>query len=355
MSKKNIAAIAVFLLIMTVCTVFLLSSQKEETRRIQALKMDGVEVFFPEMEVSALYHGANGLWVGGKDGIMLVDAQSGQSLGWLDSGIEMIYAAGICQTADGLVWAGHNGGVTAYTPEGGRLFSFAAPEIPSGRVNALMAWGEGLWLGAEHGAAYLEPDGKGGWRVGRILTAEDGLASGFVSALAATEDELWFGAYLTGQSGGLSILSPGAWSYISVDQGLPHRYVNAILPLDQDTVLVGTGHLDKGGLCTLRRGNGGVWQVEKTYGQAEGMPGAKIRQLFLDSSQRIWITREADGILICPSAGALRDLPVQGMYLTEQHGLSDNEIKCLVEAEECFWLGGRRGLTKIARGTLESA
>ena len=37
----------------------------------------------------------------------------------------------------------------------------------------------------------------------------------------------------------------------------------------------------------------------------------------------------------------------QTKYLTEESGLSDNEIKCITKAEGYYWLGGKYGLTVV--------
>ena len=40
---------------------------------------------------------------------------------------------------------------------------------------------------------------------------------------------------------------------------------------------------------------------------------------------------------------------LSGLIFTMEHGLSDNEIKCMEETEEYYWLGGKYGLTLIRK------
>ena len=64
------------------------------------------------------------------------------------------------------------------------------------------------------------------------------------------------------------------------------------------------------------------------------------RYLFEDDDS-IWITTEYDGVVI-------RDKQTeQTKYLTEESGLSDNEIKCITKAEAYYWLAGKYGLTVV--------
>lgn len=345
--RKTMSILSILLVVLVAAGWLLTQAGQEEHTETITEKRNDLSVFLPGQEISALFDDGDALWVGGKDGILLLDRLTGESVKTLDAKIEMVYAADICQTQDGTVWAGHSGGLTAFSPEGAELFSFAAPEIPGGRVNALLPDGDGLWIGTERGAACLGP-GAGTWRVAETFTTATGLIANHVSCIARVGDALWFGAYLSGQSGGLSIRSPQGWQYLSVDKGLPHRYINAILPLPGGQVLVGTGHLNRGGLAELSRDDGG-WQVTRVWNTSQGIPGEKVRQLFQDSENRLWITTESHGLLLCDAVSALDAFSVTGLHLTVESGLSDNEIKCIVETEDCFWLGGRLGLTRMER------
>lgn len=334
------------------CLVLLLLTSCKVEKKEEAV-LEGMEIFLEDQEVSALYDDGTCLWVGGKDGMILLDRVSGETVKKLDAQIEMVYASGICRTGDGLIWAGHSSGITAFSEKGEQIFSFTEPLIPGGRVNTLSADGDGLWIGTMEGAAYLEPE-QGIWEVKEILTSENGLSDDCVNVIFRTENQLWFGTYLASGRGGCSIRnSDGEWSYLSVDEGLPHRYVNAILPLSEQEILIAVGHLNLGGLARVKLQDGGEWLVTDTWNREDGIPGDKVRWLFLDREQRLWITTESNGLLLCPQTGCLQSPITDSLVITADNGLSDNEIKVIAECGNCIWLGSRRGLTRVDKGYVD--
>jgi len=191
-------------------------------------------------------------------------------------------------------------------------------------------------------------------QVVEILTAKDGLTDDFVNVIHINPDgELWFGAYLATGKGGLSILNTNGWQYLSTDDGIPHRYITAILPVG-DEMLVGTGHLDRGGLALLIE-NGGKWTIKKAYHMEDGLPEEKIRYLYSGTDGTLWITTESEGVIVCPSIYSLEQPGLPGLRLTKENGLSDNEIKVITETDDFYWLGGRYGLTRIERDAIRDA
>ena len=347
MRKKYVLAL-LFMMVLLLCTSCGVELEKKE----EAV-LEGLSIFLEGQEISALYDDGTYLWVGGKDGILLLDRSSGELNKQLDAQIEMVYASGICRTADGLVWAGHSSGITAFNEEGEELFSFGEPQIPGGRVNTLMAYEDGLWIGTMEGAAYLEPE-QGNWKVKEILTSENGLSDDCVNVILRVKEQLWFGTYLAAGKGGCSIRKhDGEWEYLSIDEGLPHRYVNAILPISEQELLIATGHLNLGGLARVRLQDEREWIVTDIWNREDGIPGDKVRWLFLDQEQRLWITTESNGILLCPQLDYLQSPIVSSLVTTEKNGLSDNEIKVIAECEDCIWLGSRTGLTRADKSYVD--
>ena len=339
-----------FILFLAVCPACAGLMQNTES---EPKNLSGMSVFLEGQEISALYDDGKYLWVGGKSGIVLLDRSTGELHKKLDAEIEMVYASGIEKSADGLIWAGHSGGVTAFSPEGAELFSISEPQIPGGRVNALLADGKGLWIGAMEGAAYLEKNGES-WQVKEILTSENGLSDDCVNVLFKNEDEIWFGTYLAAGKGGCSIRDrDGNWKHLSVDEGLPHRYVNAILPVLKQEILIAAGHLNHGGMARAYRQEDGGWQITKTWNREDKIPGDKVRWLFLDSAGRLWITTESNGILLCQSVDSLQSPIENALVLTTQSGLSDNEVKVIAECDDCIWLGSRMGLTRVEKSEID--
>ena len=178
-----------------------------------------------------------------------------------------------------------------------------------------------------------------------LLTKESGLAEDVVQVIKQIGNELWFGSYLARDKGGISILSENGWTYLNVDDGIPHSYINAILPLSENKVLIGSGQMIYGGLSLAEKVDD-QWKITLNRDQNDGIPGMKVRDLFLDSSGRLFITTEAEGIIILDDPDGLYRTPLEGLVISEENGLSDNEVKCIVECDRCYFLGCKYGLTR---------
>ncbi len=168
--KNVLLRLLIFLLIAASC-LFYLSNRQKEQEALDNKRYEGIRVFLEGTEISALYDDGTKLWVGTKDGILLLDRESGQQIQKIGDDLEMIYASGIVQTDDQTVWAGHNSGLTGFLPDQSRI-EFREPEIPAGRVNTLLAQGDCLWGGTMQGAFRLVKE-DGTWSVEEILTEKN--------------------------------------------------------------------------------------------------------------------------------------------------------------------------------------
>ncbi|MCR5032706.1 MAG: hypothetical protein K6A92_07580 [Lachnospiraceae bacterium] len=346
MNRKTIGVIALFLMGLILIGLLYRNSRKEP----EAVVMENLQVFLPGQEISALMDDGEKLWVGTPDGIYLLDRDTGETMKQLDSDIEMIYAAAFARTPDGTVWAGHDQGLCAFDREGTEQFRLTAPLIPGGRVNALYVSKEGLWAGMQEGAVLLAQDGEN-WAVQETLTGNNGLCEDVVQVIEPVGEELWFGSYLAEGEGGISIRKKDGWSYLSTKDGIQHRYINAILPLSEEEVLIGSGHMVYGGLCLAGKQDDG-WTITDTWDQENGIPGMKVRYLFLDRQKRLWITTESDGVMILDGMENLFSMEngqLQGTCIRQENGLADNEVKCMAETDSCIWLGGKYGLTRYGK------
>ena len=343
MNKRSMTVLICFFTLLIASGVI----YKIMNRNTPAQQYDNLQVILPGIEISALFDDGEKLWTGTAEGIYLLDRDTGDILGRPDADIHMIYSAMIKRTGDGLIWAGHEDGLSAFDTDGNEILRFDAPMIPGGRVNAILAEEDGLWAGSQEGAAHLVRE-EGEWRVDEILTTSSGLAEDVVQVIEKVGDELWFGSYLARDKGGISIRTAAGWEYLGTDDGIPHRYINAILPLDSKNVLIGSGQLIYGGLSVAERTEDG-WKIRYTRDQNDGIPGMKVRWLFLDSAGKLWITTEADGIIILDSPDMLKETPLKGLVLKQENGLADDEIKCIEESDKCYWLGGKYGLTRYGK------
>ena len=314
------------------------------TRKPAAPKNEALTVLMPGIEISALFDDGERVGAGTGEGICILDRDTGEKIEKLDADIHMIFSAMITKTEDGLIWAGHEDGLSAFDSGYREVYRICSPEIPKGRVNTLLSEEDGLWAGTQGGAAHLCLKG-GSWEVDEILTKESGLAEDVVQVIRRVGDELWFGSYLAREKGGISILSDAGWTYLSVDEGIPHSYINAILPLSENKVIIGSGQMIYGGLSVAEKTDG-KWKITLNRDQNDGIPGMKVRDLFLDSSGRLFVTTEAEGIIILNSPDGLYKTPLEGMVISQENGLADNEVKCIVECGQCYFLGCKYGLTR---------
>lgn len=291
----------------------------------------------PNEEISALYADEQGqVYVGTNHGIHIYDASSKEIISKIDN-IRMVYTASIIGDGKGGVWVGHEGGLT-HIRKGGEQELFAYPELPEGRVNAIAERDGRIYCGTYNGAAVLtETDGV--WSVSEQLDQASGLLCDSVNVILPVEHGLLLGSYLASDGGVTVLADDGIISYVEASSGLPHPYVTSALQLEDGTVLLGMGYMRDGALAELIP-EGDSYRVGHVYTKADGLPGEKVRYLFEDDDS-IWITTEYDGVVI-------RDKQTeQTKYLTEESGLSDNEIKCITKAEGYYWLGGKYGLTVV--------
>ena len=352
--RKRWLVNSIFVAAACIITVWLILQTRKTGEEEQIQQPEGVAVFCEGEEISALYLAEDGsLWIGGRDGVKRLDPETGEVIGYVAEDLELIYAAEICRSYDGSVWIGHNQGVSVLYPEGTRE-DYGEPFLTGGRVNTILCLGQEVLVGTMEGANRFVWEEDGHWQVVEQYSRENGLLADPVNVMAADGDALWFGSYLANQPGGISILreenGKKNWQYLTVEEGLAHPYINAILVLEEK-VLVASGQLTAGGLNVLREFPEG-YAVEDTFGVEDGIPGEKVRWLYQDSEGHLWITTESDGLILCKDD--VLEHPLKGICLTWKEGLSDNEIKKIAESEQYFFLAGRYGLTRIEKETVRA-
>ncbi len=342
---------AVFYLIFGLLLIlaFFISARLSDEPESRVEKISDFSVMLEGKEISALYCDGSRMWVGCNEGVLVYDAETKTVVDSIDD-LEIIYTSGIEQTPDGTVWVGHEEGLTGICSDGSRI-EFAYPDIPKGRINTVEWDQTQLWCGSYHGAARLELT-KEGWRAVQLYGQEDGLISDSVNVIRSTGGRLWFASYLDHREGGLTIVENGKITCIGIDDGLPHPYVTSLEELPDGWMLAGCGYMETGGLAVLSP-DGDSFRVSGCFSREDGIPGEKVRFLYYDQSGFLWITTEYDGVLVIDADGGGLTKPLEGLAYTVEHGLSDNEIKCIAETEEDYWLGGKYGLTLISKAYIQ--
>lgn len=349
MRKSRLIINSLFIIFACTITVILITYEKKREKNAQKPILEGFSIFCEGDEISALYLAEDGsIWVGGRDGIKKLDVETGEVTGYIADDLELIYAAEICRAFDDSIWIGHNEGVTVLYPDGTRV-DYAPPVLTGGRVNTILCTEQEVIVGTMEGAD-LFCIREGQWESVNRYTQAEGLLANTVNVLAEENGRLWFGSYLDNRPGGISILTRDdagkeSWQYLTVQDGLTHPYINSILILE-NKVFVASGQLSAGGLNELQYSPQGYY-VTDAFDIEDGIPGEKVRLLYKDNAARLWITTESDGLILCKDADLSH--PIQGIILTQAEGLSDNEIKKIVENDDYFFLAGRYGLTRIQK------
>jgi ligand-binding sensor domain-containing protein len=241
------------------------------------------------------------------------------------------------------LFVGHDGGLSIF--DGSRWKNFTRDDgLPDRTVRAMCRSSNGgLWLGTNNGAV-LAAGAEMGIGSLKVLTTADGLMSNVVSALLEDHDGgVWFGNYAAPQ-GGLSRLKDGKWQHWTMKEGLPHPNVTCLM-LDRDgRVWAGCGFMDHGGAAVFKSANG-VWGLERVLPSSE-LAGIKVRSLFQDSLDRVWIGSENDGLAVRSGNKTMR-------VLTEKEGLADQEVLITAESRDhAIWMGTISGLNRIGPETV---
>lgn len=348
-------------LVIVLFVVFILGSSyilytvQTKSKEEQAeLIIPETQVLLPGYEISALIVEEDLVYVGGKDGVFILDINTQEVVENLTTELSLVYTASMIRSQRGDLWVGHDSGVSMYS--NGAWIHFEAPDIPKGRCNKLLEADDIIYCGFQEGVALFSLNPSGEYEVVEQLSIEEGLAENNANAIYIDSNEsIWYGAYYSDQIGGVSINSNNDWQYISIEDGLAHKYVTDIKGFDHDSkeyVIVGCGHLTSGGLTIFSVDTTGI-NLQETYNTNHGLPGEKVRSLYMSDLEDIWITTESDGLVITNPGDLLSKHISEGVYIRKENGLSDNEIKIMSENDKYYILGGKFGLTLIDKKVVE--
>lgn len=293
---------------------------------------DGFSHYLKGYDICALAIDSENIWAGGANGLFQIKTATNISkkIGSFD------FVRALLSDKDG-IWVGHENGLT-FIGKNTKTLTIK-DGLPDNRVNCIMTDGSKLWAGTWGGAAVFENDTV------KKYTSSNGLLVDMVNVI--TKDDaggIWFGSYVAPR-GGISVLKDGKWRYFTTSDDLLHANINAIALLHDKRMFTGGGLYTKGG-GTFFSMVEGRWKKTDVITKESGLAGEKIRSLFQDSQNRLWIGSEYDGLAIMKDGQVLAKL-------TEKEGLSCNEVKFIKEdINGNVWIGTRDGVTKISKGGL---
>lgn len=325
--------ISVVLVVIVAISIFVVID-KIRSNNIQSKRTDyGFRVIRPPHEIDAFALGPDVLWAGGKDGLYLIDRKNFALISQLQHEPPFAYVRSLCIDTDGLLWIGHESGLTSY--DGKTFFTYDDKNgLPDKRVNAVYRDTQGkLWVGTWLGLAVQE---NGQWKVWK---KEDGLLDDMVNVIFEDTDHgMWFGSYVA-PAGGLSYYKDGKWQYFSTANGLPHNNISALMQAKDGSIWVGVGLFDRGAAIQLVKAEEG-WRILKVLSKSDGLAGEKARSIYEDADGALWIGSEYDGIVRFSNGTS--------KIFTDQDGFSHMEVKAILQDRDGnLWFGTKDGLTYI--------
>lgn len=290
------------------------------------------EVIRPPNDVQALALDDLGqVWIGGKDGVSLMNRTTKTLLTTPTCLSEITYVKDLLIDDDNALWISTNSGLYRY--QNGTCISYSTENgLPDNTVFCLISdTNNRVHAGTMNGTVIFEKGKISGYQLGMqnpiVFTMVEDLQKGF-----------WFGSYAS-EGGGVSILTNGSWQFFSPKDGLPHKAITSMLAARDGSVWVGMGVYDHGGAVRFTW-NGSAWNIAEVYLKESGLAGEKVRSLYQDDTGAIWIGSELDGIA--------RYVNGSFKVYTMQNGLSDNEVIDIVQdTDGDLWLGTKNGITII--------
>jgi ligand-binding sensor domain-containing protein len=289
----------------------------------------GWKITRPPQDIMALAEYKGALWVGGRDGLVSVDLETGELNQNIDLEMDSDYVTALrVDPSEEILWIGHINGLTRLV--GGTWQTFTqADGLPENQVLSLIYGMENdLWIGTTGGLTRYE--------AGSFHAAPAGnpLQNIAISTLYLdSQERLWIGNGHT-TVGGLAMYDGVRWHQFGVQDGLAHPMVNAIEEDTQGAIWIGTGFASLGGASIYDNDRFKTLRVE------DGLAGPKVRSIYLDKDGSIWVGSEYDGVA--------RQVEEGWAVYTPDDGLSGWEIKAMLQDSlGNFWLGTENGLTRI--------
>lgn len=291
---------------------------------------DGWLLVRPPHEVSALLlqrgpGQSETLWAGGRDGLFLIDTQSGALLPeWKGAG-GFARVRALLLHPSGQLFVAHADGISAC-----RDGSCSPLPAPGGAWMALLLRRDGTLLAA--GEA-----GLARFHTGAFTLTDNARQLALKDPDVLFEDSsrrLWV-ASSDPVSGGLLEGTPGGpWRAVHTNGHFPHPSISMVAESAGGALWFATGFGRAGGAV---RWQDGQWT---TLTKASGLAGEKVRIIYQDRHGRLWFGSEYDGIVYLDN-GAFR-------LLTPGNGMAGWEVKTIAEdSRGGYWMGTENGITRM--------
>jgi ligand-binding sensor domain-containing protein len=231
----------------------------------------------------------------------------------------------------GRLWIGHHGGLVVHDEN--HWVDLAMSEgAPLRTVRALVEDGGGrIWAGGDAGLFQILPRS---FEIRPIPLPAEG--SRVAALLLDAKGDLWVGT----EKNGVGRLHDGQWQHWTVEDGLPHPQVTALLEDAVGTIWSGHGFYNAGGAVRYRL-NETNDIVPESIPVGE-LAGPKVRSLFDDGAGNLWLGHEYDGVTV-----RHEDKTVRLIGLDD--GLPDPEVTVFCKDwSNNLWLGTMKGAVRLS-------
>jgi len=274
------------------------------------------------------------VFTGGKTGLWRIDRSSSGPVTRIKLPVDPIHVRSLECASDGSLWIGHVDGLIQMKGSAFRQYT-KADGLPGSRVNCIREIGGRMMAGTSGGLAELV-DGK--W----VQPAFGGqLASKVVNVICQSGNgDLWVGSS-SDPNGGLSRIHGNNVQVWRAKDGLPHPYVQDILPVDNQSVWVATGQFEVGGAVLIETA-GGKASIKRRLLKSDGLAGNKVRSLGADKGGALWFGSENDGLAVFGQKNSA--------VWTVSNGLPHNEVTSIRrDSDGNMWLTTLNGIVRIDR------
>lgn len=306
---------------------------------------------------------------------------------WLsiENGLPNSHVLDIYRDNDGTIWIGTHGGLVQLRQA---LFRSFTPHhgLKGAYVRSVNTDSMGrVWVGTNDGIS-RQTTTSNDWIAFEALKSDPKLSALSVLSLAHGKDDIvYVGSYTEGL---LQLIDGKITAQLSREQGFASNEIRVVLPLEQtDLLLVGTAR----GLYLVRT-KSGAFEVVRHYTTADGMAADFVSSVTMDSEGALWVSStlsltyfkpledhnwQPEPVELASFTGAsnifsgtfhngriwfatdhgmlTRSLKTNDwQWLSRRDGLPfDKTFTINFDAADNLWLGGARGILRVAKADLE--
>lgn len=294
--------------------------------KLYQITSNGLIPFIPlpvvDSSVRDMFYNDDSIWVVTTKGLYKINQnktlyilQNDSNYGILDN-----VPKHILEDSRGIIWIGtRSGGLYALSPSPFITYN-QHNGLTSSSVNSVAEFPENIyWFATDSGICYKDELGFGENKLTDFL---QGIR---IKHLNATEDKLYIS---TISDYGVVVWDGESIETISKDQGIPHRVVKKTI-------------FDKKGNLWVSTSNGVVSispdDEVKIYNKSNGFLSNEIYDIFVDTSNRVWVTTVTDGLLRIEENGSYQ-------RFSEREGLIGEMVFSIREdIQGDFWVSTASG------------